>query len=58
MKILSPKEGDALLTNAEVKHWVQHDLGASQKDKVPASENTHEIAREAMAYFATSPCGK
>lgn len=63
MKVLSPSEGDALLTNAEVMHWIRDGKlhapndAFHSSDKIAPSQNVKEIARELLDYFERSPSG-
>lgn len=64
MKILSPPEGDCLLTNAEVMKWILDKKLAAPKEapvtdcEIAAPDNAREIATELLEYFERSPSGE
>ena len=63
MKVLSKPQGDALLTNAEVMHWLKsQDFDATDnsqaKDEIAPPENEVTIGQELLTYFSTTPSGK
>lgn len=61
--MLSKPEGDALLTNAEVMHWLKEQkIDASNDElesegRIPPPENAASVGRELLTFFSTAPSG-